>query len=246
MAATNNVVIISPTTNTVVGGFATGGVGPFGVVYNSNDNSIWITFNGTSNVQSILPILPPSVVVTLSGGYTLGDLYNDLQGKPLFLKGMKMIVPSLIQLSNNISVSYISIYGKVNSTQFQPLNYVSPSNANGLIVDAGDFEIEVGGDTNVTLDVEPLSSLIISFTMNKGVDNTVPLFKDITKDWSGGTDDTTNVRKTGNPVFDMILQQEADKILSESGYNSVAQYAFYPRETGNPVVDIALLNQAEL
>jgi hypothetical protein len=80
--------------------------------------------------------------------------------------------------------------------------------------------------------------------VNRSVDNTAPLFEDITKDWSAGTDKTTNTRMTGNPLADIVLQQEADKILSESGYNSVAQYAFYPRETGNPLADIALLNQA--
>lgn len=242
--ATSDFVIIDPVTNLVIGGGALGGLIPEGVVYNGNDNSVWFTFNGSSNVQGFLPLVAPSVVVALSGGYTLGDMYNDLQGKPLFLKGMKMIVQLLAQFFNNITVNYYSIYGKQNATQFQPLNYVSPTNPNSLIIDAADFEVEVDGNTDVLLDVEPLSSLITSFTMNKGVDNTVPLFKDITEDWGAGTDSTTNTRMTGNPVADMVLLQEANKILSESGYNSQVQYAFYPRETGNPVADIALLNAA--
>ena len=195
-------------------------------------------------MQGLLPIAPPSVVVVLSGGYTLGDLYNDLQGKPLFLKGMKMVVQSLAQFFNNITVNYYSIYGKQDAVQFQPLNYVSPTNPNSLIIDAGDFEVEIDGNTDFTFDVDPLSSLIISFTVNKSVDNTVPLFKDITEDWGAGTDSTTNTRMTGNPIADIAIQMEANKILSDSKYSGVAQYAFYPRETGNPVADIALLNQA--
>lgn len=244
MVLNNNMYIIDCATNTVLSFVALGGVGATGIVHNGNSNSIWITYTATNNVQGFLPISPPSVVVTLSGGYTLGDLYNDLQGKPLFLKGLKMIVESINQFFNNISVNYYSIYGKQDLVQFQPTNYISPTNAQSLIIDAADFSVEVDGNTNVTFDIEPLSSMIISFTMNKGVDNTTPLFTDITQDWGAGTDDTTNTRMTGNPVADIVLKQEAEKILSESGYNSQVQYAFYPRETGNPVVDIALLNQA--
>jgi YVTN family beta-propeller protein len=241
---TADYVIINPVTNAVIGGSALGAADPTSVVYNSNDNSIWFTFGPSNQVQSLLPLLPPSAIVTLSGGYTLGDLYNDLQGKPLFLKGMKMIVESLNQFFNNITINYYSIYGKQDAIQYQPSNYISPTNAQSLVIDDANFEAEVDTNTDITFDIEPLSSLIMSFTINKAVDNTVPLFKDITKDWSSGTDETTNTRLTGNPVADIVLEQEANKILSESGYNSIAQYAFYPRETGNPVADIALLNQA--
>jgi hypothetical protein len=203
-------------------------------------------FSTSSNVQQFFPISAPSIVTTISGGYTLGDLYNDLQGKPLWLVGMKMIVQTLTQFFNNIIINYYTIYGKQDSVQFQPTNYISPTNAQALIIDAADLGIEVDGNTDVLLDVEPQSSLVILFTINRAVDNIVPLFKDITKDWGAGTDETTNVRKTGNPLADMVLIQDAEKILSESGYNSVAQYAFYPRETGNPVVDAVLLNDAGL
>ena len=243
-SATNNFYTINPVTNTVISVTPLGGITPTGVVYNSNDNSAWFIFNATSNVQSFFPPLAPVAVVILNNNISLGEIFNDIMGKPLLLVGMRMIVELFAQFSNNITIDYFSIYGKVDAMQFQPLNYVSPTNRNSLMIDSIDFEAFVDENTDISFDVEPLSKLIVAFTVNRSVDNTAPLFEDITKDWSAGTDKTTNTRMTGNPLADIVLQQEADKILSESGYNSVAQYAFYPRETGNPLADIALLNQA--
>jgi len=241
-----NYVVINCATNLPDIPIALGGLSPVDVVYNPIDNSVWFTFKGTFNVQEILPLSPPTAIVIISGGYTLADLFNDIQGKPLLLKGLKMIVQLFAQFQNNITINYISINGKQDSRQFQPLNYVSPTNRNSLVIDAGDFETEVDGNTQITFDIEPLSALLLSLTIVRGVDNTAPLFNNITEDWSAGTDKTTANRFTGNPIADIAIEAEANKILSDSGYNSIAQYADYPRVTGNPVADIALLNASGL
>jgi YVTN family beta-propeller protein len=241
---TNNMVIIDAATNIVLSTVPLGSITPTGVVYNSNDNSIWITFNGGSNVQSFLPITPPVVVINGNGGYNLSEIFKDLVGKPFVIAGLKMIVESLEQLRNNITVSYITVTGSNFATFFQPLNYVSPSCPNDLIIDAADFEVEVNGDTQVTLDIDPLSSLILSITIKASVDNTIPLFKNIVGNWGVVTDASDVVRGTGNVIADMIFAQRAEKILADSNYQSVAQYATYPELTGNPIVDAVLLNQA--
>jgi DNA-binding beta-propeller fold protein YncE len=245
--ATGAFSTINPVTNTVIAGpTAIGFIGTNSdIVYNPVENSIWLIGNGAGfgEMASFTPLVPPSAVVTLNGGFTLTDIYRDIQGKSMLLEGVKMIVESIAQLANNIIVSQKTVTGNDESLQFQPLNYVSPTNPNALIIDAADFNIMVDRNTNVILIVNPLSSLVISFTIGRQVDNTTPLFEDISKDWGAGADVSDVVRLSGNPIVDAILEAEAQKILSDSNYTSIAQYAEYPRVTGNPVADIALLNQ---
>jgi hypothetical protein len=242
---TNQVAIIDPVTNTVLSFFLSGITSTAIIVYNDISNSVGLLANGgaAGEYVAFVPIAPPSAVVTLNGGFTLTDIYRDLQGKSFLLEGVKMIVNSIDQLANNIIVSQKTITGNDELLQFQPLNYVSPTNPNALIIDAADFNIMVDRNTNVDLTINPLSSLVISFTIGRQVDNTTPLFEDISKDWGAGADVSDVVRLTGNPIVDAILEAEAQKILSDSNYTSIVQYAEYPRVTGNPVADIALLNQ---
>jgi YVTN family beta-propeller protein len=242
---TNQVAIIDPVTNTVLSFFLSGITSTAIIVYNDISNSVGLLANGgaAGEYVAFVPIAPPSAVVTLNGGFTLTDIYRDLQGKSFLLEGVKMIVNSIDQLANNIIVSQKTITGNDELLQFQPLNYVSPTNPNALIIDAADFNIMVDRNTNVDLTINPLSSLVISFTIGRQVDNTTPLFEDISKDWGAGADVSDVVRLTGSPIVDAILEAEAQKILSDSNYTSIVQYAEYPRVTGNPVADIALLNQ---
>ena len=242
---TNQVAIIDPVTNTVLSFFLSGITSTAIIVYNDISNSVGLLANGgaAGEYVAFVPIAPPSAVVTLNGGFTLTDIYRDLQGKSFLLEGVKMIVNSIDQLANNIIVSQKTITGNDELLQFQPLNYVSPTNPNALIIDAADFNIMVDRNTNVDLTINPLSSLVISFTIGRQVDNTTPLFEDISKDWGAGADVSDVVRLTGNPIVDAILEAEAQKILSDSNYTSIVQYAEYPRVTGNSIADIAILNQ---
>ena len=245
---TNQVAIIDPVTNTVLSFFLSGITSTAIIVYNDISNSVGLLANGgaAGEYVAFVPIAPPSAVVTLNGAFTLTDIYRDLQGKSFLLEGVKMIVDSIAQLANNIIVSQKTITGNDELLQFQPLNYVSPTNPNALIIDAADFNIMVDRNTNVDLTINPLSSLVISFTIGRQVDNTTPLFEDISKDWGAGADVSDVVRLTGNPIVDAILEAEAQKILSDSNYTSIVQYAEYPRVTGNPVADIAILNQGRI
>jgi hypothetical protein len=95
--------------------------------------------------------------------------------------------------------------------------------------------------------------MLLSLTITAAVDNTVPLFKDIVDNWGAGTEETTVLFRNTNPIQDIIEQEKVNRILSDPGHNSFAQYADYPVEyadsprlTGNAFADIALLNSAGL
>lgn len=249
-STSNDVVTINPITNAVSAPIFLAITTAFIAVYNSGDNAVAFLSNGAGFGEYIAlnPLFAPQAVVVLNGTFTLGDLFNDFLGKPVILKGMRMITDNINQFGNNISIQYISVTGAVDSLQFQPLNYVSPSNAASNVIDVrSEFGVDVKPpDTNFIFDIEPLTSLILSLKITRAVDNTVPLVtdKNISEDWGAGTDKTTAINMTGNPIADHALKMKADNILSESGYNSLVQYAFYPNLTGNPIADAALLDAA--
>ena len=243
----NDFVIINPVTNTPAGAVPLIPLANSVIaVYNSNSNSVGFLANGAGfgQYRAYFPLFAPQAVVVLNGNFTLGDIFNDLLGKPVNLEGLKMIVDNFAQFSNNISIQYITITGKVENYEFQPLNYVSPTNRNANVIDVrSEFGVEVSPpDTNFLINIEPLTSLILSLKIVSAVDNTVAFEKDVTKDWSSATDNTNAVNMTGNPIVDIVMEKKAQEILSESGYNSLVQYAFYPNLTGNPIADAALLN----
>lgn len=176
------------------------------VLYDQNNNTVWFVDVVGNTVSNITPTLAPSVVINLPGGVTPAQIFNDLQGKPLFFTGLKMVLSDLKQLFNNITVQYTSITGKVESSQLQPTNNVSPSNANSNIVDITDFEFAADTNSQVSFDMEPLSTMTMAFSMRRQVNNVSfdsPNNNDVEK--------RESVRVSGNPILDILLVEEEEK-----------------------------------
>jgi YVTN family beta-propeller protein len=252
-STTNNFVIINPVTNAVVGAVALAMTVSAIAVYNSNDNAVAFLANGAGfgEYQAFNPLFAPQAVVILNGNMTLADIFNDMLGKASILKGLKIITDNFDQFSNNISIQYITITGAVDSLQFQPLNFVSPTNRQSNVIDVrAEFGLEIKPpDTNFIFNVAPLTNLILSLKIDSQNDNTAPFRTDITKKWDAGVEKTNAINNFGNPIADMAMIKKANDILSgkektESGYdyNSMIQYAFYPELTGNPIADAAILD----
>lgn len=180
-------------------------LGPI-VIYNQNNNSIYFIDYASGALQVITPIVPPSVVVTLQGSVTPAEIFNDLQGKPIFFSGLKMILSDLNQLFNNMTVQYTSIYGKVESSQLQPTNNVSPSNRNSNIVDITDFEFAADTNSQVSFDMEPLSTMTMAFSLRRQVSNV-----SFDSPNNNSVEKRENVRISGNPILDILLVQDEEE-----------------------------------
>jgi hypothetical protein len=210
--------------------------------YNQNINKLF-GFRGAVLAVglAISPLFAPTVTINLPGGITPAMIYNDTQTKPFLIRGVRIITDNFSQWSNNITFSNNSYTGALDAKQWQPLNYISPTNANTLIVDAPDFVLDVDrGPDSTALDfkIEPLTNVILLFTVGKSLDSST-IFCQQDKEH---VDNTTAIRFTGNPIADIFLSTMTKEQITEqeSKYSSV-EYANYPRETGNPIADIALL-----
>lgn len=179
---------------------------PQSLIYNQNNNTVWFVDLAGNTISSIVPTVPPSVVVTLQGGITPAEIFNDLQGKPLFFSGLKMILSDLNQLFNNMTVQYTSITGKVESSQLQPTNNVSPSNRNSNIVDITDFEFAADTNSQVSFDMEPLSTMTMAFSLRRQVSNV-----SFDSPNNNSVEKRENVRISGNPILDIILVEEEEE-----------------------------------
>ena len=204
-STTTNYSILDVAANTVGAPIAIAN-NPTDVIYNQFNNSVWFLDLVANSMYGIAPLIAPSVVVVLPGGVTLDQIFNDLQGKPLAFSGMKMIVEDLNQLFNNLFVQYTSVTGKVVSNQFQPTNYVSPSNPNSKIIDSADFDFVADTNSQIVLDVEPLSTMTIALSSKKQLSNV-----SFDKPDSKSVDNRENIRVSGNPILDMLLQQDEEE-----------------------------------
>ena len=201
----NDYTILNVVTNVVSAPIPVLVLGPI-IVYNTNNNSIYVLGLASGDIQVYAPIVPPSVVVTLQGSVTPAEIFNDLQGKPLFFSGLKMILSDLNQLFNNISVQYTSITGKINSSQLQPTNNVSPSNRNSNIVDITDFEFAADTNSQVSFDMEPLSTMTMAFSLRRQVSNV-----SFDSPNNNSVEKRENVRISGNPILDILLVQDEEE-----------------------------------
>ncbi len=199
-------VIFNVATNAVSAPTALGLGNTSAVFYNQNNNSVYFIRQLSNTAEVYAPILPPSVVVTLQGSVTPAEIFNDLQGKPLFFSGLKMILSDLNQLFNNMTVQYTSITGKVMSSQLQPTNNVSPSNRNGNIVDITDFEFAADTNSQVSFDMEPLSTMTMAFSLRRQVSNV-----SFDSPNNNSVEKRENVRISGNPILDILLVQDEEE-----------------------------------
>jgi hypothetical protein len=241
-AATDTLVEIDPNTNLVSVPILLPGSVPLKLLYNSNINSCYFTYTGSGALSSLFPAIPPTPVITYSGGITPAVIYNDTQTKPFIIRGLKMIVSDISQLGNNLKVGNRSYTGAVDNLQWQPLNYVSPSTRFTGIIDAPDFEFDVdrGPDSaTIDFDVNPLSKVTVIFSIGDSLDSSV-----LTNDKPSRIEKSKVIRKTGNPIFDLIQENDSKaKKEGESDFNPI-EFANYPILVGNPIADITILRDS--
>jgi hypothetical protein len=228
-------------TGNITGPIALPGAGIPIMAYNQSVNTFYVTYPGGSVLLEISPLFAPTVTITLPGGVTPAMIYNDTQTKPFLIRGVRIITDNFSQWNNNITFSNTSYTGALDSKQWQPLNYISPTNANTLIVDAPDFVLDVDrGPDSTALDfvIQPLTNVILLFTVGKSLDSSTIFGQQNKED----VDNTTAIRYTGNPIADIFLgKMTKEEITAQESKYSSTEYANYPRETGNPIADIALL-----
>jgi hypothetical protein len=237
----NDYETLDVATNTFLGATPLIGAGTPVITYNQNDNSLYIMRSTSSNYQIVTPLFLPTVTINMPGGVTPAMIYNDTQDKPFLIRGVRIITDNFSQWNNNITFSNTSYTGAANSTQWQPLNYISPTNANTLIVDAPDFVLDVDrGPDSTALDfvIQPLTNVILLFTVGRSLDSSTIFGQQNKED----VDNTNAIRFTGNPIADIFLgKMTKEEITAQESKYSSTEYANYPRETGNPIADIALL-----
>lgn len=237
----NNYTTLDVATNILTGPIAFAGVGIPLMVYNQSVNVFYTIYPGGSVFLEVTPLFAPTVTITMPGGVTPAMIYNDTQTKPFLIRGVRIITDNFSQWNNNITFSNTSYTGALDSKQWQPLNYISPTNANTFIVDAPDFVLDVDrGPDSTALDfvIQPLTNVILLFTVGKSLDSST-IFSQQNKE---DVDNTTTIRFTGNPIADIFLgKMTKEEITAQESKYSSTEYANYPRETGNPIADIALL-----
>lgn len=237
----NDYTTLDVATNILTGPIAFAGAGIPLMVYNQSVNVFYTIYPGGSVFLEVTPLFAPTVTITMPGGVTPAMIYNDTQTKPFLIRGVRIITDNFSQWNNNITFSNTSYTGALDSKQWQPLNYISPTNANTFIVDAPDFVLDVDrGPDSTALDfvIQPLTNVILLFTVGKSLDSST-IFSQQNKE---DVDNTTAIRYTGNPIADIFLSKMTkEEIAAQESKYSSTEYANYPRETGNPIADIALL-----
>jgi YVTN family beta-propeller protein len=237
-----DISVIDCSTNLVVNTIPTGAF-PVYLAYNFLSNIVYASSFPFNQVLSISPSIPfvASAIVTPSGGVTPAEIFNDTQGKPFAINGLKMITSNFQQYSNNITTVNTSYTGADYNLQLQPLNYVSPSN-NPNILDMTDFQMIVsrGPDsTSINFNVEPFTKVIIICTIGTSLDPMKLFSKGKIK-----VQESKVNRNTGNPIIDMILKHDFKDGKTEDGYYTTTEKSIYPRLTGNPIADIALFRES--
>jgi len=196
-------------------------------------------FGSFTPIAPSVPFVATSIVT--ASGITPAEIFNDTQGKPFAINGLKMITSNFQQYSNNITTVNTSYTGADYNLQLQPLNYVSPSN-NPNILDMTDFQMIVsrGPDsTSINFNVEPFTKVIIICTIGTSLDPMQLLSKGKIK-----VQESKVNRNTGNPIIDMILKHDFKDGKTEDGYYTTTEKSIYPRLTGNPIADIALFRES--
>ena len=220
---------------------------PEGIIYCFSNNTMYtlepfgLGFGSFTPIAPAVPFVATSIV-SPSGGVTMAEIYNDTQGKPFNIKGMKIITDNFLQFSNNLIIGNSSYTGMVDSNQIQPLNYVSPANPNPIILDMTDLNLTIdrGPDaTGIDFNVEPFTKIVFICTIGESLDPVAIFSKNKME-----VQETKIIRNTGNPIIDMILKHDfKDKKIEEGEYFTTTEESVYPRLTGNPIADIALFRE---
>ena len=149
---------------------------------------LFVNIDGTDS-----SLLPP-----LTNGHEV--IRNEVRDNPIAIQGLKAFADTPAQFNQIATVFQRSPQGKRITYNWQPQNYVSPTNFSGTIVDASDFGASIDGRFGITIPIIGNSTVTVLMTMKVDVERAQWLFgKDIRQR-------AIARRPTGNPLADLATK----------------------------------------
>ena len=125
---------------------------------------------------------------------------NEVRDNPIAVQGLKAFADTPAQFNQIATVFQRSPQGKRITYNWQPQNYVSPTNFSGTIVDAPDFGASIDGRFGITIPIIGSSTVTVLMTMKVDVERAQWLFgRDIRQR-------SIAPRPTGNPIADLATK----------------------------------------
>ena len=149
------------------------------------------------------PLVQPAGVTVVVQESSHEDVRNDVRSNPVAIQGLRMFVDNAIQFTNPYQILKRYPQGKEIRYLFQPTNYQSPTNLQGLIIDAPDFGVVVDGRTRILIPITrlaPSATVTVVFTLKAATAVAHELFSKSPKELAVAP------RPTGNPVADLAIQ----------------------------------------
>lgn len=220
--------------------FVEGGIEECPPRISSLDRTLVIRVENTNFVGTELAIIlgfpgqaqPPGVLVSMPDIGDLGQeiLRRDILANQIIIEGMRMIFATPLgagfaeQRFMPMQLVEQSTTGHLESNIFQTTNGYSPTNTNQPMLDFPLFGMCASADMFINYPIIAGQVVFFYFTEKKRINYSNVLFdKSI-------IEQSIDPRQTGNPLFDLLEQKEAEDIL-KSGFSSVVnQFVFCPSE----------------
>lgn len=133
----------------------------------------------------------------------LKALSNDTLANPFRVKGLRIVSRFQELLQQIWTIRYTLPTGKVTTTEWQPQNYISPTNANGFVVDAPEFDFPIDSKFSICtrtpwVETTELAYWTIIFTIQEELNDSGKVFFDqpIQK--------SNLPRPSGNPIVRLL------------------------------------------
>ena len=133
----------------------------------------------------------------------LRELSNDTLANPFRVKGLRIVSRFQELLQQIWTIRYTLPTGKVETREWQPQNYISPTNANGFVVDAPDFDFPIDSKFSICtrtpwVETTELAYWTIIFTIQEELNDSGKVFFDqpIQK--------SNLPRPSGNPIVGLL------------------------------------------
>ena len=136
-----------------------------------------------------------------SGG--LGSLSSDTLANPFRIKGIR-IVSRFKELFNQVwNIRYTMPTGRINAVKWQPQNFISPTNTNGFVVDAPEFDFPIDGKLSICtrtpwVETTALPYWTIIFTIEEELNDSGRVF------FNQPIQKTDVPRPSGNPIVRLL------------------------------------------
>ncbi len=124
-----------------------------------------ILFDG--NVSPL--VQPAGITVTVAetggGAGSHNQVRTESLANSFVIQGLKYMVGNAAQFGNAFTIQKQNVTGGTKTYLWQPINYVSPSNLNPLVIDAIDFGVVIDGRTAIFIPVDLNNTLTLVFTL---------------------------------------------------------------------------------